>query len=151
MAKQNSNGADSGYQLPFEKAITRLQREIANIEAEQATSRRDCASEIRQLRAQYVSLLRKTYQSLSPWETVQVARHPARPLARDYLEQIVKNFVELHGDRRFGDDKAICCGLGRIGGEKVALLGQHKGRDIKDKIACNFGCAIRKATARPCG
>ncbi len=141
MAKPNANGPDSGYQLPFEKAIARLQREIANIEADQGRSGRDCSSEIRQLRAQYVSLLRKTYQNLTPWETVQVARHPARPLARDYVERIVKNFVELHGDRRFGDDKAMCCGVGRIGGEKVALVGQHKGRDIKEKIACNFGCA----------
>ena len=87
MAKQTANGADSGYQLPFEKAIARLQREIANMEAEQGTSRRDCASEIRQLRSQYVSLLRKTYQNLTPWETVQVARHPARPLAGDYIER----------------------------------------------------------------
>jgi acetyl-CoA carboxylase carboxyl transferase subunit alpha len=141
MAKPNANGPDSGYQLPFEKAIARLQREIANIEAEQGTSHRDCSAEIRQLRAQYVSLLRKTYQNLTPWETVQVARHPARPQTRDYLDRIIKNFVELHGDRRFGDDKAICSGLGRIGGEKLAIIGQHKGRDIKEKIACNFGCA----------
>jgi acetyl-CoA carboxylase carboxyl transferase subunit alpha len=142
MAKQNGNGPDSGYQLPFEKPIARLQREIANLEAEQQTSPgRDFSAEVGQLRVQYVSLLRKTYQNLTPWETVQVARHPARPLAKDYLERIVKNFVELHGDRRFGDDKAICAGLGRIGGEKVVFVGQHKGRDTKEKIACNFGCA----------
>jgi acetyl-CoA carboxylase carboxyl transferase subunit alpha len=141
MAKQNGNGPDSGYQLPFEKPIARLQREIANLESEQAASGRDFSAEVGQLRIQYVSLLRKTYQSLTPWETVQVARHPQRPLAKDYLERIVKNFVELHGDRRFGDDKAICCGLGRIAGEKVVFVGQHKGRDTKEKIACNFGCA----------
>lgn len=141
MAKQNANGAESGYQLPFEKAIARLQREIANLEAEQGGGGRDYSSEVRQLRTQYVSLLRKTYQNLSAWETVQVARHPSRPLTRDYVERVVKNFVELHGDRRFGDDKAICCGLGRIGGEKVVFIGQQKGRDIKEKIACNFGCA----------
>jgi len=86
-------------------------------------------------------VLRKTYQNLSAWETVQVARHPARPLARDYIERIVKNFVELHGDRRFADDRAMVCGLGRIGSEKVALIAQHKGRETKEKIACNFGCA----------
>jgi acetyl-CoA carboxylase carboxyl transferase subunit alpha len=141
MAKQNGNGPEGGYQLPFEKPIARLQREIANLEAEQTTSGRDFSAEISQLRLQYVSLLRKTYQNLSPWETVQVARHPSRPQTRDYLDRILKNFVELHGDRRFGDDRAICCGLGRIGGEKVAFIGQHKGRDTKEKIACNFGCA----------
>lgn len=141
MAKRNANGTDSGYQFPFEKAIARLQREIANREAEQADSGRDHGAEIRQLRALCVSRLRETYGRLTPWQTVQVARHPGRPQARDYLERMVKNFVELHGDRRFGDDKAICCGLGRIGGEKVAFIGQHKGHDIKEKIACNFGCA----------
>jgi len=93
------------------------------------------------MRSQYVSLLRKTYKDLTPWETVQVARHPDRPLAGDYIERIVKNFVELHGDRRFADDRAVRCGLGRIGTEKVALIAQHKGRDTKEKMDCNFGCA----------
>jgi acetyl-CoA carboxylase carboxyl transferase subunit alpha len=140
MAKQNSGNAESGYQLPFEKPILRLYREITNLEAEQVSAGRDFSAEIRQLRAQHVSLLRKTYQNLSAWETVQVARHPQRPLGRDYVERIVKNFVELHGDRCFGDDKAFMCGMGRIGTEKVALVAQHKGRDTKEKIACNFGC-----------
>ncbi|MBN1942924.1 MAG: acetyl-CoA carboxylase carboxyltransferase subunit alpha [Phycisphaerae bacterium] len=127
--------------LPFEKPIIRLQRQIADLETEQIKTGRDYASEIRQFRAQYVSLLRKTYQSLSPWETVQVARHPQRPLSRDYIGLIVKNFVELHGDRRFADDKAIVGGLGRIGTEKVLLLAQQKGRDTKEKLAHNFGMA----------
>ncbi len=141
MAKTNDLGMESGFQLPFERSILGLQRKIAELEADQAESGRDLTPEIRQLRSQYVSVLRKTYQGLSAWETVQVARHPARPLARDYIERIVKNFVELHGDRRFADDRAIVCGLGRIGSEKVALIAQHKGRETKEKIACNFGCA----------
>ncbi len=141
MAKQNGEGAQNGFQLPFEKSIARLQREISNLEAEQLEAGRDYAAEIRQLRTQYVSLLKKTYENLSAWERVQVARHPARPLGRDYLDRVVKNFVELHGDRHFGDDKAMVCGLGRIGGEKVVFIGQHKGRDTKEKIACSFGCA----------
>ena len=149
MAKQNGSVAENGYQLPFEKPIIRLQREIANLETEQASAGRDYSSEIRQLRAQYVSLLQKTYQSLSAWETVQVARHPQRPLAKDYLDRIVKNFAELHGDRRFADDRAFVCGLGRIGPEKMAIIAQHKGRETKEKISCNFGCATRRATARP--
>ncbi|MFA6134819.1 MAG: acetyl-CoA carboxylase carboxyltransferase subunit alpha [Phycisphaerae bacterium] len=139
MAKQDASN-ESGFQLPFEKPIIRLQREIANLEAEQTSAGRDYTNEIRQLRTQHVSLLRKTYQSLTAWETVQVARHPQRPLARDYIDRMVKNFVELHGDRRFGDDKAFVCGLGRIAGEKAAIIAQHKGRDTKEKIACNFGC-----------
>ena len=141
MARQTNNSEDSGFQLPFEKAILRLRREISELEADQIKGRRDFSAEIREMRSQYVSLLRKTYKDLTPWETVQVARHPDRPLAGDYIERIVKNFVELHGDRRFADDRAIRCGLGRIGTEKIALIAQHKGRDTKEKMDCNFGCA----------
>jgi acetyl-CoA carboxylase carboxyl transferase subunit alpha len=140
MAETTTNG-ETGFQLSFEKPILKLYRQVADLEAEQAKTGRDFSSEIRELRAQYVSLLHKTYQSLSPWETVQVARHPQRPLAGDYVDLIVKNFTELHGDRRFADDKAILGGLGRIGTEKVMLIAQHKGRDTKEKIAHNFGMA----------
>ncbi len=140
MAENNDN-IDTGLQLPFEKPIARLQRQVIDLEAEQVKTGRDYSSEVRQLRAQYISLLRKTYQALSPWETVQVARHPKRPLGRDYIDMIVKNFVELHGDRHFGDDQALVGGLGRIGTEKVLVLAHHKGRETKEKLACNFGCA----------
>ena len=141
MAKDKNSGAENGYQLPFEKPITKLAKHISELEADQVQNGRDYSADIRQLRAQYVSLLRKTYSNLSPWETVLVARHPARPLGSDYIERVVRDFVELHGDRCFGDDKAVCCGLGRIGTERVMVLVQQKGRDTKEKIACNFGCA----------
>ena len=140
MAKSNNSAFENGYSLPFEKSIARLQKQVDDLEVEQVKTGRDYASEIRQLRMQYVSLLRKTYQSLTAWETVQVARHPHRPIAGDYIDHIVKDFVALHGDRRFADDKAIRAGFGRIGTEKVALICQHKGRDTKEKILCNFGC-----------
>ncbi len=138
------NGArngENGYVLGFEKPLAKLNRTITELEAEQAGTGRDHHGEIRKLRAQYVTLLKKTYSSLSAWETVQVARHPQRPLAGDYIERIVKDFVELHGDRRFSDDRAIRCGFGRIAAERVAIVAQHKGRDTKEKIECNFGCA----------
>lgn len=140
MAKEK-NKADRGYQLPFEKPVFRLQKQIADMEGEQVASGRDYSAEIRQLRGQRISLLRKIYQALTPWEIVQVARHPSRPLAGQYIERIVKNFAELHGDRRFADDKAMVCGLGRIGTEKTVIIAQHKGGDTKEKVACNFGCA----------
>ncbi|MCD6303780.1 MAG: acetyl-CoA carboxylase carboxyltransferase subunit alpha [Planctomycetes bacterium] len=140
MAK-NDNGNSAGtYALPFEQAIVRLERQITDLQAEQVQAGRDFTKDIRRLRAQYLSLLRKTYQNLTAWETVQVARHPHRPIAADYIARVVKNFAELHGDRRFADDKAIIAGLGRIGTEKVAIIAQQKGRDTKEKIACNFGC-----------
>jgi len=140
MAKQSNSALGNGYHLPFEKPVVRLERQIADLEAEQVKAGRDYSSEIRQLRAQYVSLLRKIYQGLTAWETVQVARHPQRPIARDYIGRMFKNFVELHGDRRFADDKAVVAGLGRIGTEKVVLVAHQKGRNTKEKIACNFGC-----------
>ncbi|MFB3893556.1 MAG: acetyl-CoA carboxylase carboxyltransferase subunit alpha [Phycisphaerae bacterium] len=138
MAKNGANG-EGGFQLPFEKPLIRMERQIAELEASQASSGRDYSAEIRNIRAQYISLLKKTYADLTAWETVQVARHPARPLAGDYIAAIVKNFVELHGDRRFADDKAVKCGLGSIGGAKCMVVAQHKGRDTKEKLACNFG------------
>jgi len=139
MARENQSAADNGYQLPFEKPVIRLQRQIGELEAAQVANGRDYTAEIRQLRAQYVSLLRKTYAQLSPWETVQVARHPQRPLGGDYIGQMVKDFVELHGDRRFSDDRAVVCGFGRVGSEKVAVIASHKGRSTNEKIRCNFG------------
>ena len=96
MAKQNNNGNANGFQLPFERAIIKLQRQISELEGDQATSGRDYSNEIRQLRDQWVSLLKKTYSGLSAWETVQVARHPNRPLAKDFISMIVKNWVEFH-------------------------------------------------------
>jgi acetyl-CoA carboxylase carboxyl transferase subunit alpha len=141
MAKEKNSNQENGYQLPFEKPIVGLYRRITDLEAEQVEGGRDFSAEIRQLRAQYVSMLRKTYQSLSAWETVLVARHPSRPMSCDYIERVVKNFMEIHGDRRFADDRAIRCGLGRIGSEKVMLIAHQKGRDTKEKITCNFGCA----------
>ncbi len=101
----------------------------------------DYTKEIRQLRTNYTSLLRKTYDNLDAWETVQVARHPQRPLFKDYVEMICREFREIHGDRYFGDDPAIKCGLARLGGHKVMLIGHHKGRDTKEKVQCYFGLA----------
>ena len=139
MARKKSNGAENGYQLPFEREILALKRRIDDLEAKRVDTGRDYSPEIRRIRAEYVSMLRKTYQNLTAWETVQVARHPERPLGGDYIKMIVREFVELHGDRLFADDHALKCGLGQIGGEKVALLVQHKGRDTKEKLECNFG------------
>ncbi len=136
-----NDGIAGGYTLPFERPILRLHKQIEELEAAQVKSGRDYVSEIHQIRAQRTGLLRKTYEALTAWETVQVARHPARPLSKDYIAQIVKNFVELHGDRRFADDKAIIAGIGSIGTEKAVIIAQQKGRDTKEKVACNFGCA----------
>lgn len=138
MAKNNNN-SDVNFVLPFEREVVALQRHVDELVTAQNASGRDYSPEIRRLRQEYISLLTKTYANLTAWETVQVARHPKRPLAGDYLDKIVKNFVELHGDRYFRDDRAIRCGFGSIGTEKVAVIAQHKGRDTKERLDCNFG------------
>jgi acetyl-CoA carboxylase carboxyl transferase subunit alpha len=127
--------------LEFEKPLARLEQQIHELEALQIAKQVDYSKELRQLRTTYTSTLRKTYDNLSAWETVQVARHPQRPLFKDYVEMIVRDFRELHGDRYFGDDPAIKCGLARLGGHKVMLIGHHKGRDTKEKVQCYFGLA----------
>ena len=104
MAPEVASTAANGYQLPFEKEVGGLARQIAQLEAKQAETGHNYSSEIRQLRATYVSLLRTTYQNLTAWQVVQVARHPLRPQSTDYIQRFVRDFAELHGDRRFADD-----------------------------------------------
>src|SRR5438046_5303644 len=120
--------------LEFEKPLARLESQIHELEALQAHKQVDYTKELRHLRSNYTSLLRKTYESLSAWETVQVARHPQRPLFRDWVELICREFRELHGDRQFGDDPAIKCGLARLGGHKVMLSGHHTRRDATVRV-----------------
>ncbi len=148
----DSNGMDSNstpaaprkplrHLLDFEKPLAQLEQQVQELEALQAAKQIDYSKELRQLRSNYTAMLRKTYDHLSAWETVQVARHPQRPLFKDYVELICREFRELHGDRHFGDDPAIKCGLARLGGHKVMLIGHHKGRDTKEKVRCYFGLA----------
>jgi len=139
MAKQASTS--TAFTLEFEKPILQMERQIGDLVTLQETKGTDYSAEINALRQSLTAMLRKTYQGLTAWETVQVARHPARPQTRDYIDMIVKDFDEVHGDRKFGDDKTMVTGMGRISGHKCMIIGHHKGRDTKEKIACNFGCA----------
>jgi acetyl-CoA carboxylase carboxyl transferase subunit alpha len=130
----------NGY-LEFERPIARIEQQIAELTASQTTTGRDCSKEIHELREAVISLTKKTYANLTPWETVLVARHPKRPHSTDYINMIVRDFVELHGDRTFRDDRAMVTGFGRIGSHKVLVVGHRKGRETKEKIDCCFGCA----------
>lgn len=136
----NGAGGGNGY-LEFEKPIARIEQEIVLLEQKQAETGRDFTEDVREMRARLASMTRRTYSRLTAWETVQVARHPRRPLLRDYISMVFKDFCELHGDRCFGDDNAIVTGLARVGGIKVMLIGHQKGRDTTERIKCNFGCA----------
>jgi acetyl-CoA carboxylase carboxyl transferase subunit alpha len=138
---QNGKGNGQRHVLEFEKPIAQLERQIQQLEALQTQKQVDYSKELRQLRNNYTALLRKTYENLSAWETVQVARHPQRPQFKDYVEIICREFRELHGDRHYGDDPAIRCGLARLGGHKVMLIGHYKGKDTKEKVQCYFGLA----------
>src|SRR6476469_1722945 len=126
--------------LPFETEIHALEEQLTRLEPAAATSA-DAADEGTRMRRELNALLRKKYSSLAPWETVLVARHPERPQTLDYVEMILDEFVELHGDRAFGDDRAIRCGFARLGNFKVLLVGHQKGHTLKERQACYYGCA----------
>ncbi|MBN1492862.1 MAG: acetyl-CoA carboxylase carboxyltransferase subunit alpha [Candidatus Omnitrophica bacterium] len=101
----------------------------------------DFSEEIKKLTKKIETTRKKIFNDLTPWERVQVARHPSRPYTKDYIDLIMTDFIEIHGDRYFSDDKAIIGGFARLEGEKVVVLGHQKGRDIKENLLRNFGSA----------
>ncbi len=145
------NGFDGGY-LEFERPLAKIERQIEELEASQTVTGRDHSAMIRTVRAELLTARRKLYSRLGPWEVVQMARHPKRPLVTDYLNLMVRDFCELHGDRCFRDDKAIITGFGRIGNLKCMFVGHRKGKDTKERLENCFGMAhpegYRKALAK---
>jgi acetyl-CoA carboxylase carboxyl transferase subunit alpha len=130
----------AGPGLEFENDIADLENRIAALERQ--TDRTDAIeNEIRSLRLELVKQLRETYSSLDAWQTVQVARHKNRPYTRDYLNLAFEEFVELHGDKHFGDDRAMLAGFAKLDRFKVLVIGHQKGRTYKERAACHFGCA----------
>lgn len=127
------------YALDFEQPVLDIEKQIERLESDPAAA--TLAEELATLKATRDTLLKKTYSSLTPWQTVRVARHPARPQTADYIDMMCRDFCQLHGDRRFGDDPAIITGLARIGPFKVMLVGHQKGRTTAERINCRFGCA----------
>jgi acetyl-CoA carboxylase carboxyl transferase subunit alpha len=146
------NNLSSGDHLEFEEKVADLDRQMNELRKLSSAKGIDYSTEIRQIQRQQVAELKRIYSNLSAWQTVQVARHPNRPLLSDYIGLMIKDFRELHGDRCFGDDRAIITGFGHIGREKVLVVGQNKGKNTKQKIVCNFGCpnpeGYRKALAK---
>jgi acetyl-CoA carboxylase carboxyl transferase subunit alpha len=131
-------GASHG--LDFEQPLVEL--EVRRRALEQATARTPADDEeLRYVRRELAERTRSIYAGLTPWQIVQVARHKERPYTSDYLKLVFEEFVELHGDRRFGDDRAIVAGLARLDRHKVLVVGHQKGRTYKERTACYFGCA----------
>jgi len=120
------------------------QRELEKLEKEVDDLKRlagdeDADAELERLRAEVGELRREFYAHLGPWQRAQIARHPQRPYLMDYVPLLFTDFVELHGDRAFGDDKALIAGLAKFKGRPVAVIGQQKGRDTKQRVVRNFG------------
>ncbi len=139
------------HRLAFEQPICELEARVAKLESSTDDSV-ESADEIRRLRRELADLTKKIYSELEPWETVQVSRHPERPQTTDYLELVFDEFVELHGDKAFGDDRALRCGFAKLDDHKVMVVGHQKGRNFKERSKCNYGCAhpegYRKAMAK---
>ncbi|MEE2894135.1 MAG: acetyl-CoA carboxylase carboxyltransferase subunit alpha [Planctomycetota bacterium] len=134
-----SPGYSPLYELDFESSVLEIDRQIDGLEEKSDSDR--FHEEIDQLRGTRDELLRKIYNGLTPWQTVRVSRHPLRPHADDYIRMMCRDFCELHGDRRYGDDPAIVSGFGRIGSRKALLIGHRKGKTTEEKVKCHFGCA----------
>ncbi len=139
------------FRLAFERPIYELEARKDRLERVQPTTP-EIREEIRRLRREIVELTRRIYENLDPWQTVEVARHPDRPMLTDYLSSCFEEFVELHGDKCFGDDRAIRTGWARLNGFKVMVVGHQKGKNLKERTLCNYGCAhpegYRKAIAK---
>lgn len=123
--------------LDFERPLIELETQIAALRSEEHPL--DVGEEIRRLEDRLVRLRSRTYAGLSAWQRTQLARHPRRPHTQDFFRLLLEDFVELHGDRTYGDDPAIVGGLGRFEGRSVVVIGHQKGRDTREKIARNFG------------
>lgn len=127
--------------LEFERPIAELEKKISDMRDFSVGEGIEMSGEISSLQGKLKKLREQIYSNLTRWQQVQLSRHPKRPLTLDYLKRITTDFIELHGDRTFGDDKAMIGGFARIGGEAVMIVGQQKGRDTKQKLYHNFGMA----------
>ena len=130
--------ANTGH-LDFERSIAEVDEQIARLRSLARERGLDVSSEVRSLERKLHVLKQETFRNLTPIERVQVARHPRRPYTRDYLDLVFSDWFELHGDRAFRDDRSIIGGWTRLDGETVMLIGQQKGRDMKQNLRRNFG------------
>ena len=127
--------------LDFEKPIIELEKKIQELKGFISDKKIDLSSEVERLEEKLERLKKDTYGNLTAWQRVQIARHPLRPYTQDYINIIMSDFIELHGDRSFSDDQAIIGGFAEIDHQKIVVIGHQKGRDTKENLRRNFGCA----------
>lgn len=125
--------------LPFEQPLEELQKKIEELQSFTEDKGIDMSDEIEKLQKRAENLSNEIYGNLTPWQRLQIARHPDRPTTQDYIDMLFTDFIELHGDRLYGDDPAIVGGIGKLAGRPVTVIGHQKGKDTKDNIRRNFG------------
>ncbi|MCA8979740.1 MAG: acetyl-CoA carboxylase carboxyl transferase subunit alpha, partial [Planctomycetes bacterium] len=136
-----SNKSVPSAGMAFERPIHELEVKLNElVELSQGTNL-DLETEIGAVRQALAKQMAETYENITPWARVNVARHPDRPVTGDYVATILDDFIELHGDKVFGDDAAMLTGLARIGERRFMLIAHRKGTTIAQRLACNFGCA----------
>jgi acetyl-CoA carboxylase carboxyl transferase subunit alpha len=127
--------------LSFERPLLEMEQKIEEMKRLAQSTHLDLSGEIRALEQRLSRQTAEVYANLTPWEKVNVARHADRPLTSDYIQLMLQDFTELHGDRLYGDDRAMVTGLAQMDGLRFMLIGHRKGKTVKDRLACNFGCA----------
>jgi len=127
--------------LDFEKPVAELEARIDELRSAETPKNGDSGEEIGRLEARASEALREVYAQLSPWQKMQVARHPQRPHCLDFVQGLIEDFTPLAGDRKFGEDEAVVCGLGRFRGAPICLIGQEKGSTTDSRLRHNFGMA----------
>ncbi len=131
--------AHSLHRLPLEKPVYEIEDQITALEAAPVGGQEQ--EKLRQLKRELVEVQKKVFGTLDPWQTVEVARHPDRPKTSDYLQMVFDEFVELHGDKAYGDDPAMLTGFAKLDRHKVLVIGHQKGKTLAERQACHFGCA----------
>ncbi len=130
-----------GVVLDFEKLVVELENKIKELKTFTKEEKIDFSAEIARLTKRLEKLRKEVFKGLTNWQKVQLSRHPDRPYTLDYIDMIMDDFIELHGDRHYWDDRALITGLARVDGRKIMVLGHQKGREMKENLERNFGCA----------
>ena len=138
--KQAKKLSDTGFHLAFERPILEKEQQLEELRELAERTGLDITKDLEEKRSELETLRKDIYTDLSAWETVQVARHADRPVTSDYIESF-DDFLELHGDRVFGDDKAMVTGFATVEDRRFLLVAHRKGKNLKERMACNFGCA----------